>query len=61
MIPVAGTCDYCTRLLKLRDDGLIPRHYLSIPVSRRAVPTVGAGRVRRLCSGSGKPPRRVEP
>jgi hypothetical protein len=56
-----GTCNGCTGLKRLRDDGTVPTHYLGIPVSRRAVRTVGAGRVRRLCPGSGKPPRRAEP
>lgn len=56
-----GTCDGCAGLKRLRDDGTVPTHYLAIPVSRRAVRTVGAGRVRRRCPGSGKPPRRVQP
>jgi hypothetical protein len=56
-----GTCDGCAGLKRLRDDGTVPVHYLSIPVSRRAVRTIGAGRVRRRCPGSGKPPRRAEP
>ncbi len=55
-----GRCDMCTRLLRLRADGTVPRHYLSIPVSARAVRTVGTGRVKRLCSGSGRLPRRIE-
>jgi hypothetical protein len=54
-------CDHCATLRRLTDAGLIVRHYLTIDVSRRAVRTVGAGRVKRLCSGSGRPPRRVEP
>ena len=32
-------------------------HLLKIDVSRRAVPSVGRGRVRRRCPGSGKAPR----
>jgi hypothetical protein len=55
-----GTCDGCAGLKELRGDGLIPLHYVGIPVSRRAVRTVGTGRVRRRCPGSGKAPRRVE-
>jgi len=54
-----GTCDGCAGTKRLNGAGLIPLHYLSIPVSARAVPTVGAGRVRRRCPGSGKAPRRV--
>ena len=54
-------CDYCARLRPLRADGAIARHYIALPVSRRAIPTVGAGQVKRLCSGSGKPPRRTTP
>lgn len=54
-----ATCDYCARLRYLRSDGLIATHYITLPVSRRAIPTVGAGQVKRLCSGSGKPPRRA--
>jgi hypothetical protein len=52
-----GTCDGCAGLKRLRGDGTVAVHYLGIPVSRRAVRTVGAGRVRRVCAGSGRPPR----
>jgi hypothetical protein len=52
-----GTCDGCARVKRLTDDGLVPVHYLAIDVSRRAITTVGAGRVHRRCSGSGRPPR----
>jgi hypothetical protein len=55
-----GVCDGCAGLKRLRDDGTIPIHMIGIPVSARAVRTVGAGRVRRRCPGSGKQPRRVE-
>jgi len=55
-----GVCDGCAGLKRLRDDGTVPLHMIGIPVSRRAVRTVGAGRVRRRCPGSGKAPRRVE-
>jgi hypothetical protein len=54
----AGTCSYCARLKKLDAHGLVVTHYLAISVSRSAVRVVGAGRVRRKCGGSGKPPRR---
>lgn len=54
----AGTCDGCGRVRRLTVDGLVPVHYLTLPVSNRAVRTVGAGRVRRRCPGSGRPPRR---
>jgi len=54
-----GTCGGCAGQKRLRDYGTIPIHYVGIPVSRRAVRTVGAGRVRRRCPGSGKQPRRV--
>jgi hypothetical protein len=54
-----GICDGCAGLKELRGDGTIAVHYITIPVSRRAVRSVGAGRVRRRCPGSGKPPRRV--
>jgi hypothetical protein len=53
----AGTCTYCARLKRLDAAGLVVRHLLTIPVSRRAIPTVGAGRVRRVCGGSGRLPR----
>jgi hypothetical protein len=56
-----AVCDHCARLQRLTSAGLIARHYLTIDVSRRAVPTVGRGRVKRLCSGSGQRPRRAEP
>jgi hypothetical protein len=38
-----GICDGCAGLKRLRDDGTIPIHYIGIPVSARAVRTVGAG------------------
>ena len=56
-----AVCDYCARLRPLRADGLVAKHYITLPISRRAVSTVGTGQVRRLCSGSGKPPRRTTP
>jgi hypothetical protein len=46
---------------RLTDQGLVPVHYIGIPVSARAVRSVGAGRVKRRCPGSLKRPRRVEP
>jgi hypothetical protein len=52
-----GTCQHCGRLKRLRTDGRVAVHYLRIDVSRRAVVTVGAARVHRRCSGSGRPPR----
>jgi hypothetical protein len=52
-----GRCDYCARTKSLDQHGRVVVHYLAIPVSRRAVPAVGAGRVRRRCPGSGKQPR----
>jgi hypothetical protein len=55
-----GLCDACARLRRLTSDGMVPAHYLALPVSNRAVRTVGAGRVGRRCPGSGKPPRRTE-
>jgi hypothetical protein len=56
-----GTCAYCARLRRPTVDGLVPVHYLTIPVSARAVRTVGAGRVRRRCPGSARPPRTTQP
>jgi hypothetical protein len=53
-----GTCAYCARLKRLDSGGLVVTHYLAINVSRSAVRSVGAGRVRRKCGGSGKQPRR---
>jgi hypothetical protein len=55
-----GTCDGCAGKKALRTDGLVPVHMLSIPVSRRAVTSVGKGKVSRRCPGSLKRPRRVE-
>lgn len=52
-----GTCAYCARQWKLDGEGNLVVHLLRIDVSRRAVPSVGRGRVRRRCSGSGRPPR----
>jgi hypothetical protein len=52
-----GTCDACAKVKKLDTAGRIRGHYFAINVSRSAVRTVGQGRVRRRCPGSGKPPR----
>ena len=52
-------CDYCARTKRLDQHGRIVVHYLTIPVSAKAIRAVGAGRVRRRCSGSGRPPREV--
>lgn len=57
MIIATGTCQHCGRQKRLDERGLVVVHYLAINVSRRAVTAVGAGRVRRRCSGSGRPPR----
>ena len=56
-----GLCDGCAGLKRLNGAGLIPLHYIAIPVSARAVRTVGRGRVRRRCPGSGQRPRRKDP
>lgn len=53
-----GTCDGCAGLKRVREDGTIPLHYIGIPVSARAVRSVGAGKVRRKCPGSLKAPRK---
>jgi hypothetical protein len=55
---IAGVCDGCGKLKKLDQAGHVIGHYYAITVSRSAVRTVGAGRVRRRCPGSGRPPRR---
>jgi hypothetical protein len=52
-----GLCTYCAQSKRLDAHGLVVTHYLSIPVSAKAIRSVGAGRVRRRCQGSGKPPR----
>jgi hypothetical protein len=54
-------CDYCGRLRELDGQGRIVRHRVSIPVSRAAIHSVGRAKVRPVCSGSGKAPRRIEP
>jgi hypothetical protein len=56
-----GHCDYCARTKPLDRHGRIVAHYLTIPVSAKAIRAVGASRVRRRCPGSGKQPRRAEP
>jgi hypothetical protein len=48
---------YCARTKRLDQHGLVVVHYLTIPVSAKAIRAVGAGRVRRRCQGSGKSPR----
>jgi hypothetical protein len=52
-----GHCDYCARTKRLDQHGRIVVHFLTIPVSAKAIRAVGAGRVRRRCAGSGRPPR----
>jgi hypothetical protein len=54
-----GHCDYCARTKRLDQHGRIVVHYLTIPVSAKAIRSVGAGRVRRRCSRSGRPPRKA--
>jgi glutaredoxin len=54
-----STCPYCARTKRLDAHGLVVVHYLMIPVSAKAIKTVGAGRVRRRCQGGGRPPREV--
>lgn len=54
-----GVCDGCAGLKRLRDDGAVPIHMIGIPISAKAIHSVGARRVRRRCPGSGKPPRRA--
>jgi len=61
MTAAHGLCGYCARTKRLTTDSLLPVHYLTIPVSARAVHQVGARRVKRKCPGSGKAPRRREP
>jgi hypothetical protein len=56
-----AVCDYCGRPRPLTSAGVLVRHRTpTIVVSRPAIPSVGAGRKKPVCSGSGKPPRRVE-
>jgi hypothetical protein len=57
---MTAVCDGCGRTRQLANDGTVTRHRVYIPVSRSAVPSVGRGRVKPWCSGSGKAPRRVE-
>jgi hypothetical protein len=52
-----GTCTHCAKTKRLNTAGLVVRHLLTIDVSRRAISVVGAGRVRRVCGGSGRLPR----
>jgi hypothetical protein len=55
-----GTYQHCGRHKRLDERGLVVVHMLAIDVSRRAVTAVGAGRVRRRCSGSGRLPRETD-
>lgn len=52
---IAAVCRYCMRRVTVRADGCLAVHYLALPISPRAVPSVGAGMVKRRCSGSGRP------
>jgi len=56
-----GTCPHCARTKRLDRRGLVPTHYLTLIVNTRPLPFLAPGRVRRRCSGSGKPPRRRQP
>jgi hypothetical protein len=56
----SGICPSCGALRRLGQDGVLVHHHYSIKVSVRAVKVVGAGKARRPCPGSGRPPRRVE-
>jgi hypothetical protein len=49
-------CPRCGSWRKVTRGGVIERHYVVLPVSRRVVPVLGRGRVARLCSGSGMAP-----
>jgi len=53
---VTARCAWCHRDVPIRADGKLKRHTITLPVSARAVHTVGAGSVQRRCSGSDKPP-----
>jgi hypothetical protein len=55
-----GVCDGCGGVKRLRTDGTVPIHMLAIPVSAKAIHSVGARRVSRRCPGSLRPPRQVE-
>jgi hypothetical protein len=53
-------CDHCGKIRRLTADGTIAKHPITLPVSRAAIHDVGRAQVKRTCSGSGRPPRRVE-
>ena len=48
----ATRCPNCRRQVQVRADGRLAVHYLTLPVSARAVRLLGAGSVKRRCSGS---------
>jgi hypothetical protein len=50
-------CPACGGIKHVNGNGLMSRHYVAFDISKRAIHTLGQGRVKRLCSGSGKPPR----
>jgi hypothetical protein len=49
------TCRHCAQKARVRSDGTLAVHYLVLKVSARAVSSVGAGTVKRRCSGSERP------
>lgn len=55
--PARAVCPYCRRPVFIRTDGQLARHDVRLPISAKAVTTVGSGSVQRRCSGSGKPPK----
>jgi hypothetical protein len=55
--PATGMCPSCLTRRRLKADGRLILHKLALPVSARAVRTVGTGSVSRVCPGSGGLPR----
>lgn len=52
---MTARCPNCRRQVAVRVDGCFVVHFVTLPVSARAVPSVGTGSVKRRCSGSGRP------
>ena len=49
---MTARCPACRRQVQVRADGRLIVHHVTLPVSARAVRLLGAGSVKRRCSGS---------
>ncbi len=53
-------CSACGAMVRLTAAGNLAQHAYTLTVSRKAIHSLGKGRVRQPCPGGGRPPREVE-